>query len=104
MNFSDLNIGDRVMLNWEMRHIIDQGPPFYDGIAGTVVDFRDMDVGVRWDFDEPSGYCHNCGNACERGYGWYVPLDALLPDALLPLQSPVSGDDILSLLRGEGSE
>lgn len=99
MKFSDLSIGDRVMLNWEMRHIIDQGPPFYDGIAGTVVNFRDMDAGVSWDFDEPCAICHNCSNACELGYGWYVP-----PDALLPLQSPVSGDDILSLLRGEGSE
>lgn len=82
MRIEAFRVGDRVELNWSKINRVDRGPGFFEGITGTVAAINEhIDcVGVRWDFDKPDDSCHSLDGACENGYGWWVPPEALFLD------------------------
>lgn len=97
MRIEDVQVGDRVELDWTRRDMVDNGPAFFPGITGTVVS-TSFGVGVRWDFDKPDDSCHSLDGACENGYGWWVPAETLLP--FDDVSAAIDQSKLLTLLGG----
>lgn len=81
MEFNSFQVGDRVQLSEDGFHRIDPNNSLFPGLTGTIAAiYPNGDMGVEWDFDEPKRECHTLDGACEDGYGWWVPPEALIPE------------------------
>lgn len=69
-----LGIGTEVMTRERFTH---DCVNFTKGTTGIIVDLTSTSYGIAWD-EEKDDY-HTCGNRCLNHYGYYVPMDKIVP-------------------------
>lgn len=91
----DFKVGERVIAIDDYDEV-----QRFDTGTVCVAPYEGRGPGVRW--DRYSEYKHDCNGTCEKGYGWFIPLEMIIRNGTESQEIEESEFDLAELWKGDG--